>query len=200
MRLRPVLMSASRFSQCAIHFRGVRHKLKLGVCKPRISALKWGAGGWAGGLYRKLKDKRVGSNHLKLKMFSKKTRELIKTHSVSKKSRTGNSPSSLNSPSVSRTASLDLSSCQSTWLTFHSRAHVLACFSTLLKIDECYQCFQTQMLNSSWWNILKIRKGRTKLPQCDMAQQWARTSGFALLWIFFSWFQDLIYFRFSGMY
>lgn len=128
-----VLMSVSRFSQCAIHIRGVRHKLKLGVCKPRISALKWGAGGWAGGLYRKLKEIRVGSKHLKLKMFSKRTRELIKTHSVSKKSRTGNSPAPLNSPSVSRTASLDFSSCQSTWLTFHSRAHVIACFSTLLK-------------------------------------------------------------------
>lgn len=101
-----VLMSVSRFSQCAIHIRGVRHKRKLGVCKPRISALKWGAGGWAGGLHRKLKEIRVGSKHLKLKMFSKKTRELIKTHSVSKKSRTGNSSSPLNSPSVSRTASL----------------------------------------------------------------------------------------------
>ncbi len=101
-----VLMSVSRFSQCAIHIRGVRHKRKLGVCKPRISALKWGAGGWAGGLHRKLKEIGVGSKHLKLKMFSKKTRELIKTHSVSKKSRTGNSPSPLNSPSVSRTASL----------------------------------------------------------------------------------------------
>uniref|UniRef100_A0A673JZ96 Rho GTPase activating protein 45 n=1 Tax=Sinocyclocheilus rhinocerous TaxID=307959 RepID=A0A673JZ96_9TELE len=44
-------------------------------------------------------------------MFSKRTRELIKTHSMSKKSRTGSSPSPLNSPSVSRTASLDFSSC-----------------------------------------------------------------------------------------
>uniref|UniRef100_A0A672T1K6 Rho GTPase activating protein 45 n=1 Tax=Sinocyclocheilus grahami TaxID=75366 RepID=A0A672T1K6_SINGR len=34
-------------------------------------------------------------------MFSKRTRELIKTHSMSKKSRTGSSPSPLNSPSVS---------------------------------------------------------------------------------------------------
>uniref|UniRef100_A0A671P969 Minor histocompatibility protein HA-1-like n=1 Tax=Sinocyclocheilus anshuiensis TaxID=1608454 RepID=A0A671P969_9TELE len=39
-------------------------------------------------------------------MFSKRTRELIKTHSMSKKSRTGSSPSPLNSPSVSLTASL----------------------------------------------------------------------------------------------
>ncbi|ROL40858.1 Rho GTPase-activating protein 45 [Anabarilius grahami] len=83
------------------HFRGVRQKLELGVCKPRISALKWGAGGWAGGLYRKLKEIRGGSKHLKLKMFSKRTRELMKTHSMSKKSRTGNSPAPLNSPSLS---------------------------------------------------------------------------------------------------
>uniref|UniRef100_A0A672T010 Rho GTPase activating protein 45 n=1 Tax=Sinocyclocheilus grahami TaxID=75366 RepID=A0A672T010_SINGR len=34
-------------------------------------------------------------------MFSKRTRELIKTHSMSKKSRTGSSPSPLNSPSLS---------------------------------------------------------------------------------------------------
>ncbi|XP_059400026.1 rho GTPase-activating protein 45-like isoform X2 [Carassius carassius] len=34
-------------------------------------------------------------------MFSKRTKELIKTHSMSKKSRTGSSPSSLNSPSLS---------------------------------------------------------------------------------------------------
>ncbi|KTF84339.1 hypothetical protein cypCar_00016509 [Cyprinus carpio] len=83
------------------HIRGARHKLELGVRKPRISALKWGAGGWAGGLYRKLKEIRVGSKQLKLKMFSKRTRELIKTHSMSKKSRTGSSPSPLNSPSLS---------------------------------------------------------------------------------------------------
>lgn len=115
------------------HIRGVRHKPELGVCKPRISVLKWGAGGWAGGLYRKLQKIRVGYKHLKLKMFSKRTRELIKTHSMSKKSRTGSSPSPLNSPSVSRTASLDFSSCQSTGVTFHSRAHVFAWFSTLLR-------------------------------------------------------------------
>ncbi|KTF92276.1 hypothetical protein cypCar_00042537, partial [Cyprinus carpio] len=83
------------------HIRGVRHKPELGVCKPRISVLKWGAGGWAGGLYRKLQKIRVGYKHLKLKMFSKRTRELIKTHSMSKKSRTGSSPSPLNSPSLS---------------------------------------------------------------------------------------------------
>ncbi|XP_059425423.1 rho GTPase-activating protein 45-like isoform X3 [Carassius carassius] len=81
------------------HIRGVRHKLELGVWKPRISALKWGAGGWAGGLHGKLQEIRVGSKQLNLKMFSKRTRELIKTHSMSKKSRTGNSP--LNSPSLS---------------------------------------------------------------------------------------------------
>ncbi|XP_039538350.1 rho GTPase-activating protein 45 isoform X2 [Pimephales promelas] len=81
--------------------RGARQKLELGVCKPRISALKWGAGGWAGGLYRKLKDIRGGSKHLKLKMFSKRTRELIKTHSMSKKSRTGSNQAPLNSPSLS---------------------------------------------------------------------------------------------------
>ncbi|XP_077082514.1 rho GTPase-activating protein 45 isoform X2 [Siphateles boraxobius] len=81
--------------------RGARPKFELGVCKPRISALKWGAEGWAGGLYRKLKDIRGRSKHLKLKMFSKRTRELIKTHSMSKKSRTGSSQAPLNSPSLS---------------------------------------------------------------------------------------------------
>ncbi|XP_056615752.1 rho GTPase-activating protein 45 isoform X2 [Triplophysa dalaica] len=71
------------------------------TCKTRTGALKWGSGGWAGGLCRKIKEIRVGYKQHKLKMFSKRTRELIKTHSMSKKSRTGSSPSHLNSPSLS---------------------------------------------------------------------------------------------------
>uniref|UniRef100_A0A671PBI8 Minor histocompatibility protein HA-1-like n=1 Tax=Sinocyclocheilus anshuiensis TaxID=1608454 RepID=A0A671PBI8_9TELE len=49
-------------------------------------------------------------------MFSKRTRELIKTHSMSKKSRTGSSPSPLNSPSVKVP-----SSCPGTPLVQHTK-------------------------------------------------------------------------------
>uniref|UniRef100_A0A672T030 Rho GTPase activating protein 45 n=1 Tax=Sinocyclocheilus grahami TaxID=75366 RepID=A0A672T030_SINGR len=49
-------------------------------------------------------------------MFSKRTRELIKTHSMSKKSRTGSSPSPLNSPSVKVP-----SSCPGTPLAQHTK-------------------------------------------------------------------------------
>nr|XP_055073150.1 rho GTPase-activating protein 45 isoform X2 [Misgurnus anguillicaudatus] len=89
------------------HIGGVRHALKLALygskqtSKTRTGALKWGSGGWAGGLFRKIKEIRVGSKHSRLKMFSKRTRELIKTHSMSKKSRTGSGPSPLGSPSLS---------------------------------------------------------------------------------------------------
>ncbi|XP_077389800.1 rho GTPase-activating protein 45 isoform X2 [Festucalex cinctus] len=59
---------------------------------------KWRVGGWVGGLYVKLKG--VGmEGRGTLKMFSRKKRELIKTASISKKSRSG-SPARPNTLSI----------------------------------------------------------------------------------------------------
>ncbi|XP_077439935.1 rho GTPase-activating protein 45 [Vanacampus margaritifer] len=59
---------------------------------------KWRVGGWVGGLYVKLKG--VGmEGRGTLKMFSRKKRELIKTASISKKSRSG-SPGPPNTLSI----------------------------------------------------------------------------------------------------
>ncbi|XP_028300771.1 rho GTPase-activating protein 45 isoform X2 [Gouania willdenowi] len=55
------------------------------------AAPKWRAGGWVGGLYVRLKAVSMEGRGT-LKMFSRKKRELIKTPSISKKSRAG-SPS-----------------------------------------------------------------------------------------------------------
>ncbi|KAK5870028.1 hypothetical protein PBY51_024693 [Eleginops maclovinus] len=49
---------------------------------------KWRVGGWAGGLYVKLKEVGMDGKGT-LKMFTRKKRELIKTPSISKKSRAG---------------------------------------------------------------------------------------------------------------
>ncbi|KAL1023062.1 hypothetical protein UPYG_G00035990 [Umbra pygmaea] len=49
---------------------------------------KWRVGGWVGGLYVKLKEVGMDGKGT-LKMFSRKKRELIKTPSISKKSRAG---------------------------------------------------------------------------------------------------------------
>ncbi|CAL8308501.1 unnamed protein product [Lota lota] len=51
-------------------------------------AQKWRVGGWVGGLYVKLKEVRMDGKGT-LKMFTRKKRELIKTPSISKKSRSG---------------------------------------------------------------------------------------------------------------
>ncbi|XP_054646773.1 rho GTPase-activating protein 45 isoform X2 [Dunckerocampus dactyliophorus] len=59
---------------------------------------KWRVGGWVGGLYVRLKE--VGmEGRGTLKMFTRKKRELIKTPSISKKSRTG-SPGPPNTLSI----------------------------------------------------------------------------------------------------
>lgn len=51
-------------------------------------ANKWRVGGWVGGLYVKLKAVGMDGKGT-LKMFTKKRRDLIKTPSISKKSRAG---------------------------------------------------------------------------------------------------------------
>lgn len=66
-------------------------------------AHKWRVGGWVGGLYVKLKEVSMDGKGT-LKMFRKK-RELIKTPSISKKSRAGSPGPQSSAPSVS-TASL----------------------------------------------------------------------------------------------
>lgn len=76
----------------------------------------WKVGGWVGGLCFKLKEI-GGESKSKLKMFKKK-REIIKTPSISKRSRAG-SPSSFSS--VSCTCMISVSSCHSTeFPTFYS--------------------------------------------------------------------------------
>ncbi|XP_077574102.1 rho GTPase-activating protein 45 [Stigmatopora nigra] len=59
---------------------------------------KWRVGGWVGGLYVKLKEVGMDGRGT-LKMFARKKRELIKTPSISKKSRSG-SPGPPNSLSI----------------------------------------------------------------------------------------------------
>ncbi|XP_036971938.1 rho GTPase-activating protein 45 isoform X1 [Acanthopagrus latus] len=54
----------------------------------RGRAPKWRVGGWVGGLYVKLKEVGMDGKGT-LKMFTRKKRELIKTPSISKKSRAG---------------------------------------------------------------------------------------------------------------
>uniref|UniRef100_A0AAY5KBF1 Rho GTPase activating protein 45a n=1 Tax=Esox lucius TaxID=8010 RepID=A0AAY5KBF1_ESOLU len=60
---------------------------------------KWRVGGWVGGLYVKLKEVGMDGKGT-LKMFARKKRELIKTPSISKKSRAG-SPGPQSSSSLS---------------------------------------------------------------------------------------------------
>lgn len=71
-------------------------------------ASKWRVGGWVGGLYVKLKEVGMDGKGT-LKMFRKK-RELIKTPSISKKSRAGSPGPQSSAPSVS-SASLLVSEC-----------------------------------------------------------------------------------------
>ncbi|XP_061833839.1 rho GTPase-activating protein 45 isoform X5 [Nerophis lumbriciformis] len=59
---------------------------------------KWRVGGWVGGLYVKLKEVGMDGRGT-LKMFARKKRELIKTPSISKKSRSG-SPGPPNTLSI----------------------------------------------------------------------------------------------------
>ncbi|KAM7388468.1 hypothetical protein PAMP_024640 [Pampus punctatissimus] len=54
----------------------------------RGRAPKWRVGGWVGGLYVKLKEVGMDGKGT-LKIFARKKRELIKTPSISKKSRAG---------------------------------------------------------------------------------------------------------------
>ena len=61
---------------------------------------KWRVGGWVGGLYGKLKEVRMDGKGT-LKMFTRKKRELIKTPSISKKSRSGSPGPQTNACSVS---------------------------------------------------------------------------------------------------
>ena len=69
---------------------------------------KWRVGGWVGGLYGKLKEVRMDGKGT-LKMFGRKKRELIKTPSISKKSRSGSPGPQTSACSVS-SASLVISS------------------------------------------------------------------------------------------
>ncbi|AWP11180.1 putative minor histocompatibility protein HA-1, partial [Scophthalmus maximus] len=74
--------------------------LKVGVDGtevPLSRATKWRVGGWVGGLYVKLREVGMDGKGT-LKMFTRKKRELIKTPSISKKSRAG-SPGSQSSAS-----------------------------------------------------------------------------------------------------
>ncbi|XP_058494868.1 rho GTPase-activating protein 45 isoform X2 [Solea solea] len=52
------------------------------------TSAKWRVGGWVGGIYVKLREVRMDGKGT-LKMFTRKKRELIKTPSISKKSRAG---------------------------------------------------------------------------------------------------------------
>lgn len=64
-------------------------------------AHKWRVRGWVGGLYVKLKEVGMDGKST-LKMFSRKKRELIKTPSMSKKSRTGSPGPYSSAPAVSK--------------------------------------------------------------------------------------------------
>lgn len=66
---------------------------------------KWRVGGWVGGLYVKLKEVGMDGKGT-LKMFTRKKRELIKTPSISKKSRAGSPGPQSGVQSVSETPSL----------------------------------------------------------------------------------------------
>ncbi|XP_029285877.1 rho GTPase-activating protein 45-like isoform X1 [Cottoperca gobio] len=61
-------------------------------------AHKWRVGGWVGGLYVKLKEVGMDGKGT-LKMFARKKRELIKTPSISKKSRAGSPGAHSSAPS-----------------------------------------------------------------------------------------------------
>lgn len=63
-------------------------------------APKWRIGGWVGGLYVKLKEVGMDGKGT-LKMFTRKKRELIKTPSISKKSRAGSPGPQSSAQSVS---------------------------------------------------------------------------------------------------
>lgn len=64
-------------------------------------AHKWRVRGWVGGLYVKLKEVGMDGKST-LKMFTRKKRELIKTPSMSKKSRTGSPGRNSSAPVVSK--------------------------------------------------------------------------------------------------
>lgn len=64
-------------------------------------AHKWRVRGWVGGLYVKFKEVGMDGKGT-LKMFTRKKRELIKTPSISKKSRTGSPGPHSSAPSVSK--------------------------------------------------------------------------------------------------
>lgn len=66
----------------------------------RGRAPKWRVGGWVGGLYVKLKEVGMDGKGT-LKMFTRKKRELIKTPSISKKSRAGSPGPQSSAQSVS---------------------------------------------------------------------------------------------------
>nr|XP_033478191.1 rho GTPase-activating protein 45 isoform X4 [Epinephelus lanceolatus] len=68
--------------------------------KARGTAPKWRVGGWVGGLYVKLKEVGMDGKGT-LKMFTRKKRELIKTPSISKKSRAGSPGPQSSAPSLS---------------------------------------------------------------------------------------------------
>lgn len=67
----------------------------------RRGAHKWRVHGWVGGLYVKLKEAGMDGKST-LKMFTRKKRELIKTPSMSKKSRTGSPGAHSSVPAVSK--------------------------------------------------------------------------------------------------
>lgn len=64
------------------------------------AARKWRVGGWVGGLRVKLKEVGMDGRGT-LKMFARKKRELIKTPSITKKSRAGSPAPQSSAPSVS---------------------------------------------------------------------------------------------------
>ncbi|XP_033937540.1 rho GTPase-activating protein 45 isoform X1 [Pseudochaenichthys georgianus] len=66
----------------------------------RHTAPKWRVGGWVGGLYVKLKEVGMDGKGT-LKMFHRKKRELIKTPSISKKSRAGSPGPQSSAPALS---------------------------------------------------------------------------------------------------
>ncbi|KAM9848320.1 rho GTPase-activating protein 45 isoform 2-T2 [Aulostomus maculatus] len=74
---------------------GTEVPLSLGGTAP-----KWRVGGWVGGLYLKLKEVRMDGKGT-LKMFTRKKRELIKTPSISKRSRAGSPGPHSSVPSLS---------------------------------------------------------------------------------------------------
>lgn len=89
---------------------GTGHHPLSGGGGAAAAARKWRVGGWVGGLRVKLKEVGMDGRGT-LKMFARKKRELIKTPSITKKSRAGSPAPQSSAPSVSSASLLFFSAC-----------------------------------------------------------------------------------------